>query len=49
MNTNICWEKKDDRYGREKKRNCKQRRPPSSQRKQERRENIIHQDGITRG
>jgi hypothetical protein len=49
MNTDICWEKKDDRYGKENKRNHQQRRPPSSQRKQEGRENITHQDGITRG
>ncbi len=49
LNTNICQEKKDDRSGKESKKNCWQRRPPSSPRELGKRENITHRDGIMRG
>jgi hypothetical protein len=49
FNTEICQETKDDRSGKEKKKNPQQRRPPSSPRELGKRENITRPDGIMRG
>jgi hypothetical protein len=50
MKTNFYHQvKKDNRDGKENKTNLQPRRTPSSQRRQGRRDNLTHQDGIMRG